>query len=308
MDINLNLIPIFEAVYRTRSMTEASKELFLTQSGVSQHIKSLEEYLGIILFDRYRHQIIPTARGDDFYRYCQSSLNIFREGVTKVSDKERVLKGTVRIGMPIEFGNIIILPLLAEFHRLHPNITFEFELGFASTMNDMLLDGRLDFAFVDDFKMDSAIEVEPIHEEYLQLCCHPDLIDPNRITRKVFDKLSYIEYAKGNDVLNLWFDYHYKFRPKLNISAYIMDVQGLAKLIVEGMGAGVLPRYVVSKLRQRGKKIYIFRGSGKVLRNAIRIASLKNKTHSYAVEESLEWLRTNLEQMMKEKRNKYLKK
>ncbi len=302
MDINLNLLPIFEAVYRTRSMTIASQELFLTQSGVSQHIKTLEEYLGVTLFDRYRHKIVPTSKGDEFYKYCEESLFLFKQGVADISNKSRVVKGTVKIGMPIEFGNSIILPLLAEFHRLHPEVIFEFELGFASLMNSMLLAGSLDFAFVDDFKMDTVIDVEPIHEEYLELCVHPDLIDPSRISKKTFNKLNYIEYAKGNDVLKLWFESHYQFHPKLNVVAYIMDVQGLAKLIVEGVGAGVLPRYVVSKLRQRGKKIYTFRGSGKVLRNSIRLAALKNRTHSIAASEALEWLREHLTKMMQEKR------
>ena len=44
---NLNLLRIFESVYRLGSMTKASKELFMTQSGVSQNIKNLEELLEI---------------------------------------------------------------------------------------------------------------------------------------------------------------------------------------------------------------------------------------------------------------------
>ena len=43
--INLNLLRIFEKVYETKSMTRASQELFMTQSGVSQNIKHLEEIL-----------------------------------------------------------------------------------------------------------------------------------------------------------------------------------------------------------------------------------------------------------------------
>ncbi len=304
LNINLNLIPVFESVYRTQSMTEAAKELFLTQSGVSQHIKTLEEFLGVRLFDRYRHKILPTEQADEFYKYCQNSLNIFQQGVAKVSTYEKVIQGKIRIGMPIEFGNSIILPLIAEFRKKHPLVTFEFELGFASTMNDMLLHGDLDFAFVDDFKMDTLIEVEPIHEEFLDLCVHPDLVNPKKISKRYFNQLNYVDYAKGNEVLNMWFEFHYKYRPKFNVVAHIMDVQGLAKLITEGVGAGVLPRYVVSKLKQRGKKIYTFRGSGKVLRNHIRLAALKNRTYSFAVKEALNWLRQSLEELMQEKRSR----
>ncbi|MCC6137911.1 MAG: LysR family transcriptional regulator, partial [Bdellovibrionaceae bacterium] len=54
--INMNYLRIFEAVYRTRSMTQAANELHLTQSGISQHIKSLEDTLDLQLFDRIKQK------------------------------------------------------------------------------------------------------------------------------------------------------------------------------------------------------------------------------------------------------------
>jgi len=55
--INLNQLRVFESVYRTKSMTHAARELHLTQSGVSQHIKALEDVLTLKLFDRIKHFI-----------------------------------------------------------------------------------------------------------------------------------------------------------------------------------------------------------------------------------------------------------
>ena len=48
--INLNLLRIFEKVYETKSMTRSAQELFMTQSGISQNIKHLEEILNLKLF------------------------------------------------------------------------------------------------------------------------------------------------------------------------------------------------------------------------------------------------------------------
>ena len=53
--LNLNQLRIFESVYRTQSMTQAAVELGLTQSGVSQHIRALEDVLGLSLFDRIKN-------------------------------------------------------------------------------------------------------------------------------------------------------------------------------------------------------------------------------------------------------------
>ncbi|MBX2853591.1 MAG: LysR family transcriptional regulator, partial [Rhodobacteraceae bacterium] len=58
---SLNLLLAFEAVARHRSVTEAAKELHLSQSAVSRLIKNLEEQLGVELFVRQRKKLTPTA-------------------------------------------------------------------------------------------------------------------------------------------------------------------------------------------------------------------------------------------------------
>ncbi len=71
--INLNYLRVFECVFRTGSMTTAAQELHLTQSGVSQHIRSLEDVLGIRLFDRIKKKLIPTTTADIlFKRFIES--------------------------------------------------------------------------------------------------------------------------------------------------------------------------------------------------------------------------------------------
>ncbi len=72
--INLNQLRIFERVYRTGSMTRAAEELNLTQSGISQHIKALEDILKVRLFDRVKQKLLPTAEGKFLYEACTAQL------------------------------------------------------------------------------------------------------------------------------------------------------------------------------------------------------------------------------------------
>jgi DNA-binding transcriptional LysR family regulator len=59
-----------------------------------------------------------------------------------------------------------------------------------------------------------------------------------------------------------------------------MDVQAMSRLIVSGMGAGVLPRHVVDRLNTRGTPVHIFQGCGKPVTNAISLAYLRDRNHS----------------------------
>lgn len=296
--INLNHVRIFETVFRTGSMTLAAQELSLTQSGVSQHIKSLEDVLEIQLFDRINQRLVPTAQAVVLYENCNLGLMNIEKALSQVTGRDTQLSGTVSIGMPIEFGINLVMPRLAEFAKKNPFIKYKLRLDFANEMNEGLLRGDIDFAFVDEFTMDRRITVEKVYDECLELCIGTDLLKErekklgSKLTRQFFEGLDYLDYQQGEPVLRMWFAHHMKAKNiELNMRAYVMDVQGLSRLILSGLGAGILPSHYVEKLIKDGEKIHVFKGSGKPLQNAISVAYLEQRSHSQATLSVLESLR-----------------
>ena len=63
-------IRLFVAAYEERSFTGAATRENATQSGVSQHIRKLEESFGVDLFSRDKGRVAPTPAGDGYYRRC----------------------------------------------------------------------------------------------------------------------------------------------------------------------------------------------------------------------------------------------
>ena len=279
-------------------MTTASQELHLTQSGVSQHIKSLEDTLGVPLFDRIKQRLIPTSSANLLYTTCASGLQGLEQILSEVKGGDQVLHGTVSIGMPVEFGNNIIMGLLSEFSAKHPLVKFKLKLEFASVMNEQLLKGDLDFAFVDAVKMDRRITTESVYDEIIDLCVMQEALKEKgsaRNARGYYESLDYVDYEDGETVLRMWFDHHINnHNLTLNVKATVMDVQGVARLILGGLGAGVLPRYLIEKLQKEGHKIHTFKGCGKPLINTISVAYLKDRTQSPSAAAALDWLRKTL--------------
>lgn len=296
--LNLNQLRVFECVYRTRSMTRAASELHLTQSGVSQHIKAFEEILQVRLFDRIGKRLVPTTLATRFFHQSVEGLKIIEEGIQKIQGNTHHLSGPIQIGMPIEFGNNLILPLLSEFSKKHPSVYFKIELGFASTMNTALLDGNLDFAFVDNFVMNNRIITQKVYDEILDLCIAPSLLKKKKSVRQnraFFESLHYVDYQENEPLLRMWFAHHLKNKNiNLNMRAVVMDVQGIARLIHCGVGAGVLPHHLVLSWKKQGRKLHRFEGCGEPLKNIIRVAMLQGRTHSPQAMAALEWLKTNL--------------
>lgn len=293
-NVNLNYFKVFMAVFQTKSMTEAAESLHLTQSGVSQHIKALEEQLKQPLFSRIGRKLIPTALAQEIYPELVNAFDRVQSHLEKAAGTERPPEGPVRIGMPVEFGTNILVPKLSRVGGKFKKITFEITLDYTSTLTDMLIRGELDFAYVDESRMDRRIHYQPVYSETLLLCGSREYVSGQpRVTysQSYFEDLEYIEFKGSEPILRRWMLHHLKRQNlKLNVRAHILDVQGVAKFITSGLGVGVLPDHVVEKLKAQGFDLYVFEGKAKPLRNEIRLVTLKGHPLSYAAEMTLKEL------------------
>lgn len=276
---NLNHFKVFMAVFETRSMTTAAELLHLTQSGVSQHIKALEEDLGFELFSRVGRKLIPTATAELIFPDIETAFVAVAARLEKLSGRELEPEGMVRIGMPIEFGVNVLTPQLAALGRKYKKISFEITLDYASVLSQALLKGELDFAFVDETPLDRRIDYKAVASEDLLLCASREyMAGKPRVTytQNYFEGLEYIDYRGHEPILRRWMLHHLKRKNlRLDVRAHIMDVQGVAKFISCGLGAGVLPDHVAGKLKRDGVDLYVFEGKAKPLRNEIRLIRLK---------------------------------
>ena len=97
MDINLELYKVFYYVATTLSFSEASRQLFISQSAVSQSIKTLEKKLGHTLFIRSTKKVLLTPEGELLLEHVKPALQMLDEGESLLSGSN-MLKGQLRIG------------------------------------------------------------------------------------------------------------------------------------------------------------------------------------------------------------------
>lgn len=295
--INLNQLRVFESVYRSKSMTHAARELHLTQSGVSQHIKALEDVLELKLFDRIKQKLLPTPAAKELYQHTARSFEEIETILNRLKKTDKELSGLVSIGLPIEFGNNIILPLITEFQKKNPKVRFKIRQGFPFEMNHLLLNGELDFAFVDSFSMNKGIITEAVYDEVLELCVSKKMNLPVKTSTdySFYEGMHYVDYQEEQSVLSLWMKHHTQTRNiDLDVKVYVMDAQAVGRLIVQGAGAGVLPGHLVQKLEKSGEELQIFKGSGVPLHNTISVAYLEDKTLNPSSNAVLEFMKSRI--------------
>lgn len=117
-------IEAFVYVYRLRNFSQAGDALYLSQSTVSSHIKHLEKHLGVDLFDRSSHDVIPTGAGDDFYQYAVNLLETRDCAVLSLNQYKRKIEGQLELVASTIPSQYLLPRILKGFRDLHPGIRF----------------------------------------------------------------------------------------------------------------------------------------------------------------------------------------
>ena len=88
MDINYELYKVFYYVAKTLSFSEASKQLFISQSAVSQSVKALEKKLDQTLFIRSTKKVRLTPEGEILFRHVEPAMTLIQKGEAQLLDTE----------------------------------------------------------------------------------------------------------------------------------------------------------------------------------------------------------------------------
>jgi DNA-binding transcriptional LysR family regulator len=134
----LSGVTVFVAAARARSFTEAAERLGITKSAVGKSIIRLEERLGFKLFHRTTRLTRLTADGEAYLAACAGAIDEITAAQAALSSSNRVLKGRLHIDMPVAFGRRVLLPLLIEMIRPHPELSLN--LTFTDATSDLLQD------------------------------------------------------------------------------------------------------------------------------------------------------------------------
>ncbi len=295
MSINLNTFRIFLSVYESQSMTIAAASLHLTQSGVSQHVKALEQDLGFPLFERVGKKLFPTAKASLLYKKGHKGLLEIESAVREVKVQEEEAEGLVRVGLPVEYGVSVVVPELARLAMKYPGLDFDITLDFATSLSEMVFKGELDFALIDRFHVNPTLEIETTGSETLLLCALKAYVKekgPVKHNSAYFSSLHYVDYQVGEPIVRSWFRHHLnRHNLEIRVRARVLNVQGISKFIGAGLGAGVLPHSVVERLQSEGLDLHVFEGRRAPLRNDICLIQLPLKDRPLAQRLVMECLR-----------------
>lgn len=148
MDVNFELYKVFYYVAKTLSFSEASNELYISQSAVSQSIKVLEEKLACRLFIRHTKQVKLTREGEILFKHVEQAFNFIKAGERSITDIHSLKQGEVRIGATDTICKHYLLPFFQKFNELYPQIKIHITSRTSPGCIDLLKKGSVDLIVI----------------------------------------------------------------------------------------------------------------------------------------------------------------
>lgn len=146
MDINYELYKVFYYVANTLSFSEASKQLFISQSAVSQSIKALEKKLDQTLFIRSTKKVRLTPEGEILLRHIEPAIHLIKRGESQILESAST-GGQIRIGASDTICRYFLVPYLERFHKDFPNAHIKVTNATSIKCTELLETGQVDLIF-----------------------------------------------------------------------------------------------------------------------------------------------------------------
>ncbi len=298
---SLHQVEIFQTVAAVGSISRASEKLYLSQPAVSQHIKALENDIGVQLLVRSRRGVTLTPAGEVFLKYSRQLMRLSREAreSTVLAAREGNAQQYLHIGATPGIGACLMPHWMNDFYSYNPQITLALKVLSTSELVRRLIGPDIAFAVVGDVvSRSSVVEVTHLWDEEAVIVVgrgHPLW---NRQTVKAEELAQHFFVMRGNNSLaHAWelqtlaeFGIYPRTAAEFNTTAAIKQA------VSTGMGLALLPYFSIKNELESGRLKNVRLSEG-VLRRPIYLLWTPTSLQSPGAEAFVQFLIRNLDSL-----------
>jgi DNA-binding transcriptional LysR family regulator len=249
MLITLRQLEIFEKVAKYEHVTQASKQLFLTQSAVSMAIAELERLAGAPLFERQGRRLILNDRGRQILPQARDVLMKVRTIEQYLDESLGAPNGTLNVGASSTIGNYILPAIVGEFSRHYPRANSLLQVGNTSQIENAVASGELDLGIIEGPSHVASLHTTPWRGDELVVIVgkgHP-WEKQKKASPTMLEQAQWIMREKGSGTREVFEAALQKKGINFTISMELGHTEAIKKAVEAGLGVGCLSKMAVAR-------------------------------------------------------------
>lgn len=256
--MTLEQLRIFVAVATREHVTQAARDLNLTQSATSAAVAALEANYQTKLFDRVGRRIVLTAAGRAFLVEAKAVLARVAAAEAVLDDLAGLSRGTLSLAASQTIANYWLPALIHRFNATHPAISLQLSIGNTEQVASLVRDGSADLGFVEGEVDDPVLAAAPVADDELVLVGplgHP-LCDGRPVTPDALVAVRWVLREQGSGtraVLEAALAALGVRRGQLDIAFALPSNESVRAAVEAGAGVTVISRLVVADALNAGQ-------------------------------------------------------
>ncbi len=252
--VHIETLKVFCDVVETGSFSVAASQNYITQSAVSQQLRTLESKYHCKLLERGRSGAKPTPAGEILYQASRDIIERYREIETRLQESGKVVSGSLRVAIVYSVGLHELPPYMKEYLRDFPQVNVHVEYSRPNKIYDDVIAGRIDLGIVAYPGKHPQVTVTPFREDRLVVVCPPDhafstmrKVSINRLDGEVF--VGYerdISTRKATD--QLFRDHNINVR----YAGEYDNIETIKRAVEIGQGIAIIPLASVQRELEHG--------------------------------------------------------
>ena len=256
--MDLSQLEVFLAVAREGRFSRAAEKLHRTQSAVSQSIRKLEDEIGEPLFDRSSRDGLLTDAGHVLQEYAERLLNLRNDAQEALVELRELHKGKLAIAAN-EFTALYLLPVLAEFRRLHPMIKVTVQRALGSHIPDDVLRHNSELGVLTYDPQESQLHSVVVYLDELIFVVPPShpLAGERQVSIRQLGAESFVAHIVSSPYREKVIQTFKRHKTPLHMDIELPTLQAIKRFVAMGNGVALLPEMSVENELARGELVRI---------------------------------------------------
>ena len=291
--MHLETLKVFCDVVETRSFSAAASQNFVTQSAVSQQIRTLEERYGRRLLERTRGNVQLTPAGEVLYQVSKEIVQRYQDMEARLQVIAQRVAGTVRVATVHSIGLYELSAQIKRYLKAYPEVHLHLEYSRSSKIYEDALRGQIDIGVVAYPSRRPQITVLPFREDRLALACPPGhpLARHRQVSIRKLQGEQLVGYERDIPTRRETDRMLRRYGVEVRYVMELDNVETMKRVIEIGAGIAILPEPAL-RPEVKAKSLAVVQLSDELFLRPLGIIHRQGKHFSPATEKFIEFLRS----------------